>query len=72
MIFDTNLVIHHIRKPQRLPGQVVIPMVVVGELEAFALKSDWGYQKVTFLQSLLDYYPLVETTRELTKWYARV
>ena len=72
MIFDTNLIIYHIRKQQRLPGQMVIPMAVVGELEAFALKSDWGYQKVTFLQSLLDYYPLVETTRELTEWYARI
>lgn len=71
MIFDTNLIIHHVRKQQRLPGQVVIPIVVVGELEAFALKSDWGYQKVTFLQSLLDYYPLVEITRQLTEWYAR-
>lgn len=34
MIFDTNLIIHHVRKQQRLPGQVVIPIVVVGELEA--------------------------------------
>lgn len=25
MIFDTNLVIHHIRRNRRLPGQVVIP-----------------------------------------------
>lgn len=72
MIFDTNLIIHHIRKQERLPSQVVIPMAVVGELEAFALKADWGYQKVTFLQSLLDYYPLVEITQKLTTLYARV
>lgn len=72
MIFDTNLIIHHIRRKQRLPGQVVIPMVVVGELKAFALKSDWGFQKVTFLQALIDYYPLVEVSLELSGLYAEV
>ena len=72
MIFDTNLIIRHIREKQPLPGKVIIPLVVVGELEAFALKSDWGYQKVTFLRSLLDTYPLIEITQELTNWYARV
>jgi hypothetical protein len=35
MIFDTNLIIHHVREKKRLPGQAVIPMVVVGELKAF-------------------------------------
>lgn len=72
MIFDTNLIIRNIRQQQPLPGKVVIPIVVVGELEAFALKADWGYQKVTFLRSLLDTYPLIEITQELTNWYARV
>lgn len=60
------------RRLERLPAQAVIPMVVAGELEAFALKSDWGYQKVTFLQTILDYYPLVEVSRSLTGLYAQV
>lgn len=72
MIFDTNLIIRHVRLRLPLPAQVIIPMVVAGELEAFALKSDWGYQKVTFLRSILDYYPLVEVSRDLTGLYARV
>ena len=72
MVFDTNLIIHHIRRQQPLPSQVIIPMVVVGELKAFALKSDWGYQKVTFLQSLIDYYPLVEVSLELSGLYAEI
>ncbi len=72
MIFDTNLIIHHVREKKRLPGQAVIPMVVVGEFKAFALKSDWGYQKVTFLQSLLDHYPSVEVSLELTELYAEL
>jgi len=72
MVIDTNLVIRYIRFQQPLPAQAVIPMVVAGELEAFALKADWGYQKVTFLQSLLDHYPLVEVSRELISLYARV
>ena len=72
MVFDSNVIIKHIRRLERLPAQAVIPMVVAGELEAFALKSDWGYQKVTFLQSILDYYPLVEVSRSLTVLYAQV
>lgn len=72
MIFDTNLIVEHIRRQEPLPGLAVIPMVVAGELEAFALKADWGYQKVTFLQKTLNYYPLVEVSRSLTTLYAQV
>ena len=72
MVFDTNLIVEHVRRLERLPAQAVIPMVVAGELEAFALKADWGYQKVTFLQTILDYYPLVEVSRSLTGLYAQV
>ncbi len=71
MIFDTNLIIRHIRSREPLPAQLIIPIVVAGELEAFALKADWGYQKVAFLQVILDYYPLVEITRSLIPLYAQ-
>lgn len=72
MIFDTNLVIRHVRNRILLPTRVVIPIVVAGELEAFALKSDWGYQKVKFLQHLLDAYPIADLNREITQIYAEV
>jgi len=64
MVFDTNLIIEHIRKQLTLPSRVIIPVIVVGELEAFALKSDWGYQKVTFMQKLFERFPIVDITRE--------
>ncbi len=72
MVFDTNLIIEYIRRQESLPAQAVIPMVVAGELEAFALKADWGYQKVTLLQNILNYYPLVEVSRALIGLYAQV
>jgi predicted nucleic acid-binding protein len=72
MVFDTNIILQHIRRQELLPAKVFIPMVVAGELEALALKSDWGYQKVTFLQMILDYYPLIEVSRSLTNIYAQV
>lgn len=72
MVFDTNLIIQHIRRYQQLPDRAIIPMVVAGELEAFALKADWGYQKVSFMRSILDYYPLVEVSRALIPLYAQV
>ena len=37
-------------------------MVVVGELEAFALKSDWGIQ----------HHPLLEVSRIFTASYAQI
>ncbi len=72
MIFDTNLIIQHVRKQVLLPVRVVIPVVVVGELEALALKNDWGYQKVKFLQHLLDAYPTADLNRDITRIYAEV
>ena len=72
MIYDTNLLIKHIRQNIALPAALVIPIVVVGELEAFALKADWGYQKIFRLQQILDAYPIVAIDRELTRVYAQI
>lgn len=72
MIFDTNLILQHIRKQVLLPVRVVIPIVIIGELEALALKNDWGYQKVKFLQHLLVTYPTADLNREITRIYAEV
>jgi predicted nucleic acid-binding protein len=47
-------------------------MPVVGELKAFAIKSDWGIQKVIFMNNLFNLFPLVEITEELTDIYAQV
>lgn len=72
MIFDTNLIIKHIRKIEKLPSRIVIPMPVVGELKAFALKSDWGIQKVQFMNDIFNKFPLSEITEELTEIYAQI
>ena len=53
MLFDTNLLIHSVRTGKSLPARAILPVVVVGEIEAFALKADWGYQKVTFMEILM-------------------
>lgn len=72
MIFDTNLIIQHIRKGQYLPSTAVIPVVVVGELRSFAFKADWGIQKTAFLENLFKHYPIVEVTVYLTENYALI
>lgn len=72
MVFDTNLLIEHIRRQEMLPARAIIPIIVVGELEAFALKADWGYQKVSFMQRLFERFPVVGVIREITTFYARV
>ena len=72
MILDTNVVIQHIRKQIPISSRVVLPIVVVGELEAFALKSDWGYQKVISLNTILETMPIADIDREITQIYAKI
>ena len=33
MVFDTNLIIHHIRQQRALPAQAVLSVVVIGEVK---------------------------------------
>ena len=72
MILDTNVVIQHFRKQIPISSRAVIPIVVVGELEAFALKSDWGYQKMVSLNTILEKIPIADIDQEITKIYAKV
>ena len=72
MVFDTNVVIAHIRRHELLPAQAVLPVIMVGELKAIALKSNWGYQRVSFMQYLLGEYPAVAVVEELSDIYARL
>jgi len=72
VFFDTNLIIQHIRKGESLPSTAILPVVVVGELMAFAFKADWGTQKLAFLEILLKRYPIVELTVYLTENYALI
>lgn len=72
VLFDTNLLIGRIRRRKPLPEEVIISVIVAGEVAAFALKADWGYQKVDFMQQLLRYHPLLEISRIFTLPYARL
>jgi predicted nucleic acid-binding protein len=72
MVFDTNAVIVHVRRQQRLPVRAVLSVIVIGELKAFALKSNWGYQRVAFLERLFEEYPAVAVIDSMTDLYARV
>lgn len=70
MVFDTNVVISHLRRQQLLPAKTVLSAVVVGELETFALKADWGAQKVAFLQRIFERVPIVSVGAEFASLYA--
>lgn len=72
VVFDTNVVIAHIRRQELLPAQAVLPVIVVGELQAIALKSNWGAQRVSFLDFLCREYPVIEIVAELADLYARI
>jgi tRNA(fMet)-specific endonuclease VapC len=72
MIFDTNLLIKAIREDKLISNRLIIPIVVLGELEAFALKADWGIQKVNRMNHLFTTYPVADITLPITKIYARI
>ena len=72
MVLDTNVIIHFIRKQIPFDSRAVVPIVVVGELEAFALKADWGVQKLRDLRNRLDRFPIADIDRETTLVYAEV
>lgn len=72
MVFDTNIIVAYVRRQQRLPARTVLPVVVVGELKAFALKSNWGYQRVAFSGHIIESYPVAFVRQNLTDFYARL
>ena len=72
MIYDTNLLIGHIRDRSLPPAQTVIPIVVIGELESFSLKADWGAQKIDFMKYLIDRYPIADIEYDVIPVYAQV
>lgn len=72
MIFDSNQLINIVRKNLEALSRLIIPIVVVGELQAFALKSDWGIQKVARMSSLFDTYPIADITLPIVHLYAQV
>lgn len=72
MVLDTNVIIRHIRYQSAFSPRTIIPIVVVGELEAFALKADWGIQKVRDLRNRLERFPIIEIDRRTTLVYAEV
>jgi len=72
MIYDTNLLIGHIRKQSLPPTKAVIPIIAVAELEAFSLKNDWGFQKIRFMRYLTNRYPIADIERDIIPIYAEV
>lgn len=72
MVFDTNVVLDHIRRREWLAARAIIPVVVVGELEALSLRSQWGVRKTAFLESILVAFPVAEVSVPLAKIYARI
>ena len=72
MLFDTNLLIQCIRTGADLPSRTIISVIVAGELEAFALKADWGYQKVGVMREIVNQFGIIDIIDLLIPSYARI
>ena len=53
-----------------VPATTIISVVVAAELETFALRADWGYQKVYVMRTILERYRPIEIAEELIPSYA--
>ncbi|MCU0325370.1 MAG: PIN domain-containing protein [Spirosomaceae bacterium] len=72
MILDTNVVLQHIRRKQSISPRGILPIVVVGELQAFALKADWGAQKLLVLENIIQKLPIADIHSEIIQHYAQI
>lgn len=72
MIYDTNLLINHIRSKSLPPIQTIISIITIGELEAFSLKADWGAQKINFMRYMIDRYPIADLEINIIPVYAQI
>jgi tRNA(fMet)-specific endonuclease VapC len=72
MIYDTNYIVKHIRQRIIMPPRVVIPIVIAGELQAFALKSEWGEGRKKWLSDILYEFPIADINMEIVEIYAQI
>ena len=71
-LLDTNVLINLIRNKTPLPSSSVISIITVGELKAFAIKRNWGYQKRATLEKILGEIPVLGIELSLTDVYATI
>ena len=72
LLLDTNGLINIIRRKADLPPYSVISIITVGELKAFAVKRNWGYQKQITLEKIISEIPVLGIEPSLTDVYATV
>lgn len=70
MLFDTSVVLGFVRSGEPLPARMLLSVVVAGELEVFAVRRNWGKQKLEYLLRIRERYPPLEITANLIPAYA--
>lgn len=72
--WDTNIVLKFARQNllHQTTANVLISVVVEGELEAISLRNRWGVQKRKSLDTFLSTVPIIEITSEIAKTYAKI
>jgi len=84
-LFDTNILVHYIRKPELLSdfenryqpfsnkNVVLISIVTVAEIKSLAIQFGWGEKKKQHLEKLLAYFLKVPIqTEKQIKMYAEM
>lgn len=71
-LLDTNVLINLIRSKALLPSSSGISIITVGELKAFAVKRNWGYQKRAALEKIFGEIPILGIEPSLTDVYATI
>jgi tRNA(fMet)-specific endonuclease VapC len=86
-LLDTNILVHWVRQQPSLPiileklqvfdanNQVLVSIISVGEIKAFAEFNNWGFSKKQLLRRILSnlvIIPIVENAPDVTEVYAEI
>lgn len=84
-LFDTNIVLHYLRKsstrdkiemlhkPSDPRNKAVVSVVSVGELRSIALQNNWGLRKLAELEEFLAEFLIADiNTEAILEKYARI
>jgi tRNA(fMet)-specific endonuclease VapC len=72
VLLDTNIIIKYIRQGLVVPDACFVSIVTIGEIKAFALKRNWGKQKLKILQTNLVKLPVLDIDDKITDIYAEI
>ena len=84
-VLDTNIILAYFRKHSfwyrieetfgifESGTEVMIPLIIIGELRSLAIQNGWGERKIARLEELIKrFIPLIDLTDDIVNRYAEI